>query len=515
MASKILENDLLNKGVLGMADKPGLSAKDMQYKFEEIQREIIIPKLNEVIGEVGSMLSPFDNEKTYDVGEYCIYKDELYKCIDAVTIPGTWNDKKWAFTTLSDALKDLQSQVYVTPQMFGAVGDGIVDDTWAIQTAINSMKPLHIPVGCYRITSPLTVSCSDLLIIGENAPHLQSGLTNAENTLLLKNSFSCLFADFSEDGTLLTVSNTCYRATVENIVFISNKYSMSIGNSTYETAENSSAEIVNGVYCANRVNLSRCAFYGFNGYALSVNAQHSRVVDCIFQQNNDAIHVDSFDHRFSGLWVSCFRRALYSKYEERGKIEINNSWFDQGLGHCMEFASLPTILFNDVWIDLIGGSAIYCESTYGNMAGVFIGRINRTNVLEPYTEFASIQVGRADGLMVIASSTQTHPNGNNSVPLFKYTNMAVNCIFVAPTRNNVYGNSGYHSNLVIDDSGSYITHGSYHFYNGGIQVRPDFSEERVPPQIGSMQFCTSTKILYVCTSLNPVTWLPVSGYNES
>ena len=39
MASKILENDLLNKGVLGMADKPGLSAKDMQYKFEEIQRE--------------------------------------------------------------------------------------------------------------------------------------------------------------------------------------------------------------------------------------------------------------------------------------------------------------------------------------------------------------------------------------------------------------------------------------------------------------------------------------------
>ena len=111
MASKILENDLLNKGVLGMADKPGLSAKDMQYKFEEIQREIIIPKLNEVIGEVGSMLSPFDNEKTYAVGEYCIYKDELYKCIDAVTIPGTWNDKKWGVTTLSDALKDLQSQV--------------------------------------------------------------------------------------------------------------------------------------------------------------------------------------------------------------------------------------------------------------------------------------------------------------------------------------------------------------------------------------------------------------------
>jgi hypothetical protein len=49
---------------------------------------------------------------------------------------------------------------------FGAVGNGVTDDTAAIQTALNALKNVHtntwsvlyFPAGTYRITRPLTTS---------------------------------------------------------------------------------------------------------------------------------------------------------------------------------------------------------------------------------------------------------------------------------------------------------------------------------------------------------------------
>lgn len=55
---------------------------------------------------------------------------------------------------------------YVTPQEYGAVGDNVNDDTTAIQTAINSGKPVYIPGGTYKITSTLIVE-SNTVIFGE------------------------------------------------------------------------------------------------------------------------------------------------------------------------------------------------------------------------------------------------------------------------------------------------------------------------------------------------------------
>lgn len=49
MLEKITENDLKGKGVIGQSDVPGLSAKEMQEKVEEIVRTVAIVKINEII----------------------------------------------------------------------------------------------------------------------------------------------------------------------------------------------------------------------------------------------------------------------------------------------------------------------------------------------------------------------------------------------------------------------------------------------------------------------------------
>src|SRR5215472_2704617 len=41
---------------------------------------------------------------------------------------------------------------------YGAVGDGVADDTAAIQAAINTGNPVLLPAGTYRITAQLNMS---------------------------------------------------------------------------------------------------------------------------------------------------------------------------------------------------------------------------------------------------------------------------------------------------------------------------------------------------------------------
>ena len=47
MLKIIEEKDLSGKGVVGLPDAPNLTARQMQYKFEEIVRDVVIPTVNE------------------------------------------------------------------------------------------------------------------------------------------------------------------------------------------------------------------------------------------------------------------------------------------------------------------------------------------------------------------------------------------------------------------------------------------------------------------------------------
>lgn len=52
--TKITDEDLQNKGVIGLPDTPGLSTSEMQAKFEQTAREVIVPKLNQLVDDLAA-----------------------------------------------------------------------------------------------------------------------------------------------------------------------------------------------------------------------------------------------------------------------------------------------------------------------------------------------------------------------------------------------------------------------------------------------------------------------------
>lgn len=61
-------------------------------------------------------------------------------------------------------------KLHVTPQMFGAIGDGVADDTQAIKDAISAIKNgvtvLHFPAGTYLVSEDISL-VSDMTLEGE------------------------------------------------------------------------------------------------------------------------------------------------------------------------------------------------------------------------------------------------------------------------------------------------------------------------------------------------------------
>lgn len=121
--------------------------------------------------------------------------------------------------TLTDAQKEqarqnigAQNALITTPQMFGAKGDGVTDDTAAIQAAINGASEIFIPEGTYKISSTISVpknkritgtigtvitgnsSINGLTISGDNIRVDKLTIKNCNYAIYLS-AYNCVFRD--------------------------------------------------------------------------------------------------------------------------------------------------------------------------------------------------------------------------------------------------------------------------------------------------------------------------------
>lgn len=110
--------------------------------------------------------------------------DELAEAVTAAQNAATKAED--AVANLPDNWQDIVNKTdgFITPEMFGAVGDGIVDDTEAIQLSLdymakNNLLVLHL-TKTYRITSLIKVNIQQLRIVGE---HINNSCIYCDGTI--------------------------------------------------------------------------------------------------------------------------------------------------------------------------------------------------------------------------------------------------------------------------------------------------------------------------------------------
>ena len=95
---------------------------------------------------------------------------------------------------MSKALKNkTKLNDMVSVKDFGAIGDGVADDTAAIQAAINLQGSIYIPDGTYKITSDLLIKSNTQVTFGKNANFIAGA-----NNLTFFKSTSTTAAYFSQ-----------------------------------------------------------------------------------------------------------------------------------------------------------------------------------------------------------------------------------------------------------------------------------------------------------------------------
>ena len=114
-----------------------------------------------------------------DLSEYAKTSDLIAEKIEVNE--DTYGDGNTAHS-LEDVIRDVDSRTrllenaepgYATPQMYGAVGDGVADDTQALQNALAANSEVFLPKGTYLITQPIDLTSGKSLF-----SHNQEGVIN-------------------------------------------------------------------------------------------------------------------------------------------------------------------------------------------------------------------------------------------------------------------------------------------------------------------------------------------------
>lgn len=117
---------------------------------------------------------------------------------------------------ITQALDDLS--VYVTPEQFGAVGNGIADDTTSFQNALNSGKPIMCLSKAYKITDTLRIKGDTLINLNG------SEIVSTRKHLFYNFLDDDVFMGYSGNGNIMIYNGTIIYGSVafwhcENILF--------------------------------------------------------------------------------------------------------------------------------------------------------------------------------------------------------------------------------------------------------------------------------------------------------
>lgn len=235
------------------------------------------------------------------------YVDEWLDAHPEVTT--TVQDGSLTEAKFSDALKLKTIKDYVTPEMFGAVGDGIADDTTELQSCISNGKNVVL-TGTYRITAPLNFNSKhDIWVFGGKITRDQN---QTFNTIVGSGADNIHFVGVTFDGNgndrnmsytwkdnvqaCMILAGLCKRIYVEDCKVLNFNYGIFILGADVENSPSSFDNTsMNGV-------IRNCEFYncnsGIDTYGKSTLIDHNVFYNSTgssiqLEGNNSASDIDN------------------------------------------------------------------------------------------------------------------------------------------------------------------------------------------------------------------------------
>ena len=242
---------------------------------------------------------------------------------------------------------------FVTPEMFGAVGDGVTDDSAALQAAIDSGRSVFLPDGTYLIGSTVTIS-SNVTIFGSRDKSVlkftgDGVLTTNGNLCNVRlNSFAVYVSKASGNAIEIIRENTVVAESALRITCVDFIFDNSLTGSTANMLY---------LYGVREGIISNCFFCGDTATAVSGISAIYAVGDSTHLTMNISISECVFT--YVGYAINAVAEEGNARYLAGFRI-ANNTMIGCGYGVRCIFFDTPTIIYNT--IDYCG-VPIYCGAS--------------------------------------------------------------------------------------------------------------------------------------------------------
>lgn len=305
----------------------------------------------------------------------------------------TWLSEHVDFTSL-----------WVTPQEFGAVADGVTDDGGAINAAITASRFVYIPAGNYKIETPVNLESNTVIICDGVllADVLYTGLNNgnaahAYKNVLIGSNLSNVYVKgltiqgAYEGGSILTWSNTDTGFNVgQPVLNIQRGDNVHFDNVTFEKLESVTAGINDynqyplDNLCLNfgkitnvsRLKLTNCRIIDSSGEGIACFFCDDMLVDNLYC---DTLCVSVFDtvycdgvtiknSEFVGTYsgdtvnINC-KDAIIDNCKITGFLDVSNEYGNRNMSGYASYNLGTAIVRNCVFTD--GGVTNHSDTTYG------------------------------------------------------------------------------------------------------------------------------------------------------
>jgi hypothetical protein len=292
--------------------------------------------------------------------------------------------------TVDSKLKDV-----VSVKDFGAVGDGVADDTAALNAAAAAAgfakKALFVPAGVYKTTAPWVIP-PPVYALGES-PSLQPGYDPGS----LWNYGSIIFKAHTGNGITKTgASAYTHSAPIENITISSNRTAYPGGNGF----------VIDSVAGAN---LLHCRAFGVGGDSFVIGASDSantgnNLMECCYSNNPAGVN-----------------------YRVRqGYSRINNCLSDGGT-YGIHLNNCPLVVVNNFHFEGFTSAGIYLENGCTSL------KFNSGLLVNSASALYGVQIANAGGIGNVFNSISVNGGFNTansvgvSIPSASVNNRILNC----------------------------------------------------------------------------------------